>query len=658
MRTDGNTRLAWLAGAVALWGLVVLAKLLSIQIIHHQDYARLAEQQQLHTVDIAAPRGDIIDRNSQTLAMSVEVDTVVVNPLRLSDIAVAAHVVAPILDLDPRKLGQRIQAARDEGQGFLRVKRRISRAESEQLRSLNLDWIEFEKETQRHYPKGIIGAHVLGSVGYLKPEDHQERGNAGLELQLEAVLQGTPGRARFLRDVRKRSIEQYIIQAPKPGASLTLTLDERIQFACERELKAAVEENNCWSGSVVVMDPRTGEILGMSSYPSFDPNKRPAPGEKRLNVAVAAPFEPGSLFKMFTVAAAVESLGVRPESVLACGRITLGGRPVHEAKHFFGPLPVAQVLEKSSNAGAAQLGLRMGNPRMYEYVRRFGFGQETGIDLPAESPGLLRSLERWDRDSAGYIAFGHEIGATALQMARACSAIANGGLLVKPRLVQKRRAPGRPEEVVPIEPAVRILKPETSITMRRMAEGVVLRGTGTGARLGGYTAGGKTGSAQIYDFETGRYTHHYNASFMGFAPVTNPSIVVVVTVNGARVYGGAAAAPAFKKIALEALRVLDVPKDVPLDSEEAPPAREADTRIATSRAPEARPLGPAAPPPPVATGPRVPDFQGMTMRAVVERASRMGLVVLLDGRGVARTQMPAPGTALRRGVPVRVVFAR
>ena len=326
--------------------------------------------------------------------------------------------------------------------------------------------------------------------------------------------------------------------------------------------------------------------------------------------------------------------------------------------------------------------MKVGKEKLYEYVRRFGFGQKTGTGLPAESGGMLRKLERWQPGSILSIPMGHEVSVTALQLAQACSVVANGGLMIKPSLILKRQvAGGQPVAEKPAKP-VRIIKPETAFTMRRMMEGVVLlpQGTGHRARLDGYSSGGKTGSAQIFDFATRHYTKYYNASFMGFAPVTNPSIVVVVTLNGTTTsagFGGVAAAPVFRSVAMEALRVLDVPKDIP-DAEEPlvtesridendvaiaglsepPPLEESEEEAAP------RVFGPA--PPPIAekpklaevTGPRVPNFKGMTMRAVVEEASAMGLPVSLDGRGVARMQIPPPGAVLPPGGRIRVQFAR
>jgi cell division protein FtsI (penicillin-binding protein 3) len=665
-------RLSWFALIVFVWALFVLAKLVSLQVVHHDDYLRQADRQQTQSVEIAAPRGSIYDRSGQALALSVPVHSVFVNPKHVPDMGVASEILARILEIDRAKLYSRMKWALDNDKGFLWVERKITREQAERLRNFELDWIHFEMESQRHYPKGSVAAHILGSV------NHEERGNAGLELGLDEELRGIPGRARLLTDVHRTPIDRETATPAQAGANLTLTIDERIQFAAERDLAAAVRPTGSHTASAVVMDPHTGDILAMASYPSFDPNKPPRRAEplsRRLNQTISAPFEPGSVFKVITLSAALDTTSLRPETIIHCGdgAFTFFGRVIHEAKRGLGSIPMSEVLARSSNIGAIQIALRVGQPTMYEYVRKFGFGAKTGLPLPAESSGMLRRLDRWQKTSIASVAMGHEISTTTVQLARAASVIANGGLLVKPRIIIGRQRTGEPLRTNPVQPPVRVLKPETAITMRKMMEGVVIgeRGTGRRARLDGYTAGGKTGSAQIFDFATRRYTHTYNASFMGFAPVTNPRIVVVVTLNGTRGgsagWGGVVAAPVFKTIAQEALRVLDVPKDLP---DELPPDSGAgevnDLAIAELAAePEPDPAPAAevalnAPPsePVAPQGPTIPDFQGKTMRAVVEEASSMGLTVLLDGSGIATAQHPPPGSALHRGERIRVQFAR
>jgi cell division protein FtsI (penicillin-binding protein 3) len=664
------TRLTWIAGGALVWLTLILAKLISLQVIHHTEYGRMARQQQELKVEIPAPRGPIFDRTGQPLAMSVPMESVFVNPLRVPDMGVASELLARILSLDAGDMRNRMRLAYDHQRGFLWVKRKITNTQAEELRSLHLEWIEFQTESQRHYPNGTLAAHVLGSV------DHDEKGNAGIEKSLEPQLHGHAGSEMILTDVKRRGIDSQLSTEAHAGTSLTLTIDSRIQFVAERELAKGVLAHRARSGSIIVMNPYNGEILALANYPTFDPNQPPKPVEdplRRFDLAVSVPFEPGSVFKVVTLSAALETTNLRPDSPVNCnnGVLRLPGRVIHEAHHGFGVIPMHEVLERSSNIGAIQIGFRVGAQNMYEYVRRFGFGSPAGLRLPAESAGLFRKLNRWGTTSLASISMGHEISTTSIQLARACAVIANGGLMIKPKLILKEGA-----QLTPTEPSKRILRPETAITMRQMMEGVVISPHGTAhrnARLAGYTSGGKTGTAQIFDLKAHHYTHQYNSSFMGFAPVTNPAFIIVVTINGTSGnlgMGGAAAAPVFKAVATEALRVLDVPKDLPdamPEKQEIVPADTDDLSIADLGSSEPNIMeevaaqqtaADGAVPAAEGNGPKVPNFRGKTMRAVVEQASAMGLPVLLDGSGIARAQIPAPGSVLSAGERVRVEFAR
>ena len=660
-------RLIVLVVAVAVWSAAIVRKLASLQIAHHQEYARKARQRQEVPRVLPAPRGGIYDRNGEPLAMSLPTQSVTVNPLKLPDLGVAADLLEQVLHMQGSGLYGKLKQAYENRRGYLVVKTQITPEEAASVRALPVDWIEIENASQRHYPKGTLAAHVLGGV------DHAEKGNAGIEQALEQMLHGEPGQELLLTDVQRRGIASRQATEPKPGTPITLTIDERLQFVAERQLAAAVEDRGATSGSVVVMNPSTGDVLALASYPAFDPNEPPPAAEdpRRENHATGVPFEPGSVFKIITLSAALETTNLRPETPIDCGRgaITLFGRTIHEAHGGYGVMPMAQVLIHSSNVGAIRVGMRVGQQNLYDYVRRFGFGQLTGIPLPGESRGKVRRPPLWTATSLASISMGQEVSVTTIQIAQAVSAIANGGMLVKPRLVLKRGA-----ETVPQEPAVRAIKPETAFTMRQMMEGVVMPG-GTGypeARLIGYSAAGKTGSAQIFDFKSKRYTHNYNGSFAGMAPLTNPAIVVVVTLNGTHGdggYGGRAAAPVFNAVATEALRLTDVPRDLPdsagktLAAAKAEPA--SDVSIAGLGAGPNILQDPDDPEKP-AEGARdaaipgltVPDFQGMTMRDVLTEAASRGLTVLPDGSGIAKVQYPPPGAALHQGERIRVRFAR
>jgi len=655
-------RLVCFAGIVSLWGGGVLYRLISLQIVHHQYYAASAARQQGTTEDILAPRGAIFDRNGNPLALTKPGRSIYVNPLQVADIGIASDLLSRVLHVDRGELAGKMKWAHDNNRGYLVVKRRIADDEWQRLSQLPpISYLPGPlEEGQRRYPNGPLAAHVLGSV------DHDQKGNYGIERYLDAELRGTPGKIRLLTDATKHGIESQSIADATPGLPLTLTIDERIQYVAERELAAAAEAHQAFSGSVVVMNPYTGDILALASFPSFDPNQPPRPGDPpglRMNHAVEAPFEPGSVFKVITIAAALETTNLRPESIINCTKtITLSGRTIGEAHpRGYGSIPMYDVLARSSNVGAVRIGLQVGPENMYQYVRKFGFGQFTGVPLPSESRGLLHHIKT--TDSVASVAFGHEVAVTTLQLAQAASVVANGGLLVRPRLILKKG-----DQTVPAPAPERVLKPDTAITMRKMMEGVVVlpEGTGKRARLAGYTSGGKTGSAVIFDYAAKRYTHSYNGSFMGFAPVTNPAIVVVVTLNGTHGdsgFGGAAAAPVFKEVASEALRVLDVPRDLPIEEPKAVLAK-ADNLDAPARDSAPRPVqedsddAPAEAAAPPAAGPTVPNFRGMTMPAVLNEAWAMGLKVMADGSGVARKQDPPAGAPVRPGDRVLVVFAR
>lgn len=665
-----DRRLTWLAAIVLFWGAAVFLKLVSLQVLHHQQYLETARSRQEMVIELPAPRGTIFDRTGHPLAMSVPAESVYLNPLKVPDLDMAADLLARPLHLDRNELFGSLKAAYDSHRGFLWVKRKVDFEEAQTLRGMHIEWIAFRKETLRHYPNGSLAAHVVGSV------DFEEKGNAGLEKFLDPQLRGQPGQLRLLTDVKRRGIDEEPESEAHPGISVTTTIDERIQFVAEREIAAAVRQHNAASGSVVVMNPSNGDILALASYPTYDPNLPPEPGQNfaRMNHAVSVPFEPGSVYKIITLSAALETTRLRPESLIDChgGVLKLPGRVIHDSHLGYGIMPMEMVLAKSSNIGAIEIGLKVGQEKMYDYMRRFGFGQKSGLPLPAESAGKVRKLKYWGTTSLASVSMGQEVSVTTVQLAQAVSVIANGGFLIRPRLLLKRGG-----ETMPPAAPVRVLKPDTAFTMRQMMEGVVLNGTGTKARLTGYSTAGKTGTAQVYDFATRHYTHSYNGSFVGFAPINRPAIVVVVTLNGTRGttgFGGAASAPVFHAVATEALRVMEVPKDLPDElpktlvagKEDVNDLAAADTETGETNileegddeeasAPAA--IGPVAPAVVLqAALPKVPDFKGKTMRAVLAEAAARGLLIQPNGSGVARMQTPPAGSVLREGERIRVHF--
>jgi len=714
--TQSARRLRWLLWSLLLWVGAIVLKLLSLQVWHHDELVKLAQQQQQKTVEIAASRGTIFDRTGQPLAKTLPAESICINPMKIPDAGVAADLLSRILDIKRTPLYSRITMAKARNSGFLWVKRKVSAEEAERVRSLKLDWVEFRPEMRRFYPHGELASHVLGSTGIVDPDDVVEHGNGGVEMSFDDELSGRPGLARVYNDVRQNAYDSVVSRAPEPGTNLTLTLDPNLQYEAERALAAAVAKSSAKTGSIVVLNPYNGDILAMANYPAYDPNGAQEGVKEtmgaRSNLAVATPFEPGSVFKVITLAAALETTNLTPETMINCGNgtINLFGRVIHDHKAY-SSLSMADVLANSSNIGAIQIGLKVGDQRLYEYVRRFGFGRKTGIELPGESAGMLRRLSQWEPSSIGSVAMGHEVGATSIQLALAGAIVANGGMRVKPRLILARQKPGGVEErTIPDKPE-RVIRPQTAITMRQMMEGVVLP-----ANLRGYTSGGKTGSAQIYDFKAKAYTHHYNASFLGFAPVTNPQIVIAVTLigtsGGSAGYGGPVAAPVFRTVATSALRMLDVPKDLPDISPRLTKNDKRDTndlaiaglgpapveladaashsvtsidiaRNGRSRSVSSVTLPPVqgASPPSVAEaspgtslgtspdrrpffsaqrgiGPKVPDLRGLTLRAVLEESAATGLPIDVQGDGMARTQDPPPGSILAPGSRVHVQLTR
>lgn len=670
-------RLAILGLILGAWVLALSLRLVQLQIFSHQKYVHLAEIQQEKLDPIEAPRGAILDRNGNYLAVSSDVPIVCINPLRIPDKDTAAALLAGVLNLDKDELLDRIMHAAATHRGYLVIDKEATDDEVDAIRKLSLDWVEIRKGTARSYPNGQLASHVVGDV------NSQGVGVAGVEAKLNSALMGKAGLMRVTTDVHRRGYSFDVERAPVVGKNVTLTIDSHLQYVAEQAIADAVTVNHADRGSVIVMDPYTGEVLALANYPTFDPNQKLKPGQKpygREDYAVVAPFEPGSVFKVITLSAALETTRLRPDSIIDCGNgiLRLGSRIIHD-DHSYSALPMRDVLAHSSNIGAIHIGMQVGEKNLYSYVRKFGFGQRTGIELPAEAPGMLRPLSRWRSGSLPSISMGHEVSVTSVQLARAASVIANGGYMVKPHVVMDEQAPGGKPEA-PAEPTpVRVLQPQTVFTMRQMMEHVVLAGTGKKAHVMGYTTAGKTGTAQIFDFAHRMYTHRHNATFMGFAPVTNPAVVVVVTVSPANGEAAWVAAPTFRTVMEEALRLKGIPRDIPAELEaanktdqklkDAKPEPETDSSIAELDDPptledERAALGEDSSGDATlvaendVSAPKAPDFIGKTVKDVVEEAAEQGIHIEAKGEGLARVQRPAPGEQLRPGETVRVLFKR
>jgi cell division protein FtsI (penicillin-binding protein 3) len=671
-----HVRLLIVAGVALLWTTAVFGRLSYLQLIRHGEYLARAQRQQQRTVEITPKRGIIFDRNGRALAMSVPVKSAFAVPAEIADESLAARLLSGVLGVPEDVLEARMASSRS----FVWISRKLPPEKVEALEALNLKGIYFQDENQRFYPKRDLAAHVLGFV------DPDEKGLAGIEYQLDSQIRSKSEKIVVMADARQRWFDGGEAQRER-GANVVLTLDEKIQYIAQRELLAAIDKTHALAGSVIVMNPSNGEILALANWPRFNPNAASeAPAESRMNRAVSAIYEPGSTFKLITLAAAFDQDITRPSEVFDCenGAIYIAGHRIRDHKPF-GLLSVADILAQSSDVGAIKIAVRMGAPKFYEYIRAFGFGSPTGVDLPGESRGLLHRLENWSAISIGSVSMGQEIGVTPLQLVSAVSVIANGGLLVKPHVVQSIK---RGEKTVSAESTVgvdskRVIRPETAATLRRLMEGVVLNGTGTKARLDGWTAAGKTGSAQKIDPATGRYSPtQLIASFSGFAPISNPAVTILVSLDSpvGLHEGGQVAAPVFKRVAEQVLAYLDVPRDVPLNprliqaaykrqAAEGETALEDFSPTDFSGQPDALPIASneAQPQaeyhaPEVAMAAdeggdiAVPDFSGKTMREVTEVCLHLGLEPQLVGSNLAVEQHPEAGTLLRRGAKVTVQF--
>jgi penicillin-binding protein 2 len=576
-RNSTNLRLYLLTGVFVLWCCSICARLVYLQIFRYGTFEQRAQHQQQRTEELSAPRGIIFDRNGQALAMSINVDSVFAVPSEMPKPASTISLVSRITRQDPRELLARCEAAKS----FCWLARKPDPEISARIRSLNLRGVYFQKEPKRYYPKNELAAQVLGYVGM------DDTGLSGIEREYESQLHGRPGEMIISVDARKRwfgSVEKQ----PQPGENIVLTIDEKIQYIAERELETSMEQTHAIAGTVVVENPHTGEILALANRPTFNPNlsKEITPA-KLKNHAVSDAYEPGSTFKLVTISAAVDQGLARPNELIDCqrGSIVLFGHRIHDW-HPWGVIPVSEVLAESSDVGAIKIALRMGDERMYKYIRSFGFGQQTGIELPGETRGMTKPLSRWSKISIGAIAMGQEIGISPLQLSQMISSIANDGVLVKPQIVAGEVASkDAPQKVAfhPIEEH-RAVTTTTAALMRQMMQGVVTYGTGRKAALEGYSAGGKTGTAQKFDPAIHKYSHSkYVASFAGFAPLNNPEIVVVVVVDTPiapttiQREGGWVAAPVFHRVAQQVLEYLHAPHDL-----EIPANRQ--TLLATAKA--------------------------------------------------------------------------
>jgi len=557
-----RVRLWVITGCGAFWVLLVAGRLNQLQVLRYDHYVAKAERQQQRVVVLDPPRGTIYDARGRELAVSVQVDSAYAVPPQIADARATAAAIARVLPaVDAAHLARQLAQDRE----FVWVWRKIDPPLAAELRALDLPGIYFVRESKRYYPMRELAAQVLGYVG---TDNH---GLAGLELLYDKLVSGRPGVRTVLRDARRGTLvaPELSNAEPEPGQDLYLTLDVAVQHIVERELARAVVERGANRGSAVFLDPATGGVLAMASYPSFDPNKfAEVPASRWRNRAIADVYEPGSTFKVVTAAAAIGSGKVRPEDVFDCemGGITLLGILIRDHKPY-GRLSFAEVIAKSSNVGVIKAALLVGDEGMYRTISAFGFGRPTGIDLPGESPGILHPLERWGPLAKAYIAFGQGVSVTPLQLASAVAAVANEGSLMRPHVVAAMGRGSVRHPRFPVPPvAGHPITPATARVLKELLEGVVTAGTGRGATVAGYRVAGKTGTAQIP--VAGGYSHSsYIPSFVGFAPADRPRLVGIVAIAEPRgeYYGGQVAAPVFGAVTRQVLLYLGIrPERAPL----------------------------------------------------------------------------------------------
>jgi cell division protein FtsI (penicillin-binding protein 3) len=552
-------RIYVLVGIFALALCALVARLFDIQILQHHLLAGLAGRQYQKTVELRGKRGTIYDRRMRELALSVDRESVYLNPNEFSKHPEALQHLARVLALKGATILEKMQSDRQ----FVWLKRQVPPEESATLRSLGLKGIGFVTESQRFYPKRALAGQVIGFVGT------DETGLEGVEHSHESTLAGEAVRVMLDRDARGRSIalrSETLGQLPQ-GQDLVLTLDERIQFIAERELRAQVRRTGARGGVVVVMDPFTGEILALANEAVFDPTHfREASPKIWRERSITDTFEPGSTLKALLTAAALEERLVRPDDMLfgEQGSIQVAHSVVRDHEKF-GWLTFREVIEKSSNVGTIKVGQRLGKERYYDYLVRFGVGSQTGVDFPGEASGVLRPPQQWSEVSLASLSIGQELAVTPLQLVTAFSALANGGMLVRPHLVKAVLRNGEVvRETAPVH-VRRVISEPTARQVTNILQGVVVRGTGKEASVEGYAVAGKTGTAQKFDATLGRYsTQKTLASFVGYLPAERPRVAILVSLDEPQedmAWGSVAAAPVFSAIARPAMRYLRVPPD-------------------------------------------------------------------------------------------------
>ena len=646
-RTTLKSRIVVAAVGLFVWSAGIEARLIYLQVYRHAELAARAERQQLRTVAASGKRGEILDREGHVFAYSVDADSIYAVPTEIADPAKAASSLCGALGdctfADRQALAERIR----RGRAFVYVRRQVTPDQARRVAALQLEGVGFMKENRRFYPNKELAAHLLGYVGV------DNNGLAGVEATYDNLIKGHAGTVLIQTDAKRQAFSR--VERPSTtGADIELTIDQYLQHIAERELQAGVEYAGAEGGSAIVMEPTTGEILALASYPTFNPNAyRNFRDEARRNRAIQDLYEPGSTFKIVTASAALEQKLVKPTDWIDTnpGVIRFGGRVIDEDRHHnYGVLTFTDVLVRSSNVGAIKIGLRIGAERLGLYARRFGFGRPTSPDFPSESPGILWDPARQTDSALASMSMGYQVGVTPLQMAAAVSSVANGGELVQPRVV---RAVIRDavRKLVPRKVLSRPIDSGTAAEVTSIMEAVVERGTGQTAQIDGYTVAGKTGTAQ--KVENGRYSNtDYNVSFVGFVPSRKPAFTIVIVIDSPhRVppYGATVAAPVFQRIATAALRQYGIPASL----NPAPPVLA--VRRQTDDVHE-QPTSAAGAAPNIVTlaggehsaAAVFPDLRGLSARDALRMLARLGMTARLTGAGLVVKQLPEPGEPIDR----------
>ncbi len=549
-----------LSGLLLCFG-ILISRAVYLQGLNNDFYQAKGESRYARSMEITATRGVIVDRNNDLLAISTPVESVAASPADIDITGEQTRKLAQLLQMQVRDVSRKLEDTQRE---FVYLKRQLPPAQAAKVVELNIPGVFLKREYRRYYPAAEELAHVIGFTNI------DDKGQEALELAFEDRLRGKPGFRRVIKDRKGRIVEDVeSIRAPRHGERIALTIDAKIQHLAYRELKKAMASHRAKAGGIVVLDAATGEVIAMANFPTYDPNTRGRVDPSRMrNRTVTDLFEPGSTLKPFTVATALEAGMVTPNTMVdtASGQLTIGSATIHDA-HRAGPLTVAQVIQKSSNVGAAKLALRMPPEVLWKVFNGVGFGMTPQSGFPGEVAGKLRAHQNWRPIEQATMSYGHGISVSLLQLARAYTIFASDGELKPPTLIKREDAPQ----------AKRVISPQTAQSVRNMLEmAVQAGGTAPQAQVAGYRVAGKTGTAHKVEGR-GYAAHRYVSSFVGFAPVSNPRLVVAVMIDepgAGQYYGGLVAAPVFSEVAGGALRLMGVPPDAPVEKLVLPSAPE------------------------------------------------------------------------------------